>query len=58
MLLPQMLNDFISTTISIPQTLGTANDRTDMKARLGAMDLILMTNTIGVASEALRAGGV
>jgi hypothetical protein len=53
MLLPQMLDHFISTTIPLSLTLGTPNDRTDMESRLAAMDLTLMTDTISVSGEGL-----
>ena len=53
MLLPQMLNNLISTTIPLSLTLGTPDDRTDMESRLVAMDLVLMTDTISVSGEGL-----
>jgi hypothetical protein len=58
MLLPQMLNHFISTTISLSLTLRTSNDRTGMESRLVVMNLILMPNTISVSGEAPSAGGI
>jgi hypothetical protein len=51
MLLPQMLNHFISMTMPLSLTLGTPDDRTDMESWLVAMDLILIVNMISVWSD-------
>jgi hypothetical protein len=55
MLLPQMLSDFISTTVSIALALITSGNRTEVCTLIIEMNAVLVADAVRIAAKALGA---